>query len=38
MDNYLSINSESVDFSGLLSSQRILLFLEGAGKLPNSLI
>lgn len=38
MDNYLNINSESVDFSGLLSSQRILLFLEGAGKLPNSLI
>lgn len=40
MDNYVNINSESVDFLGLLSSFRMLLFLflEDVGKLPNTLI
>ena len=36
MDNYVNINSESMDL-GLLSSYRMLLFLflEDVGKLPN---
>jgi len=40
MDNYVNINSESVDFLGLLSSYRMLLFvfLGDVGKLLNSRI
>lgn len=37
---YVNINSESMNFLGLLSSYRILLFLflRDVGKLPNSLV